>query len=101
MSTKEVTVVVEEKAYEVGQCLVSIVSKAKAALADGFQPGQDIPVILAGSVADLLKIIGDMGSLPAESKENAGAFRKALVLSADDIAGVLLEGPKAPEQPTA
>lgn len=90
MSTKTVSVSVEDKSYDVGQAVVQIVKAAKDALADGFQPGQDIPAILSAAIAQLVKILGDAPAIPAESGDDLTAFIKSWSLAGLDIAALFL-----------
>jgi hypothetical protein len=91
MSTKMVSVSVEDKSYDVGQAVVQIVKAAKDALADGFQPGQDIPVILTSAISQLVTILGDAPSIPVESSDDLAAFIKSWSLAGLDIAALFLK----------
>lgn len=90
MSQIQVPVTVEEKTYELSQALVKFTSAIKGALADGWQPGQDVPVILSAAFQDLVPVIKDVGSLPSELKEDKSAFAMAWVLSAKDFAEMVV-----------
>jgi len=65
--------------------LAEIVKAAKLALADGFQPGQDLPVIAAQAFGSLTKAIGGLDQLPAEAKEETAAFVRGGLLGAADV----------------
>lgn len=89
MEKMKVEVEVSKEAFELGQSLVGIVKAAKQALADGFQPGADLPVILISAVAELPKGIEGVQKLGEESKE-VDAFVAAFMVAAKDLAGVFL-----------
>lgn len=88
---KVVQVEVSEKAHDLGQALVSIVSVSKQALADGFQPGTDLPVVVLAAASQIVKVVEGIQSAGDELKEDQAAFIAALGLSAKDLAGVLLK----------
>ena len=90
MSEKlQVQVEVSKEAYELGQALVSLVKAVKVAVADGFQVGQDVPVIVMAAMAELPKGIEGIQKLGEESKDGA-AFAAAFGLAAKDLAGIFL-----------
>ena len=73
----QITVDVPKETQELVDALVNIVENAKVALADGWQPGQDIPVILMGSIGAIREGIEGMDKMPAEAKADiAGLFIK-------------------------
>lgn len=91
MSKKMVSVEVEEKSYDVGQAVKNIVESAQQALADGFQPGQDVPAILTSSIMQLVTILQNAPAIPAESQEDLAAFIKSWSLAGLDIAALFLK----------
>lgn len=70
---------------ELWEGLAEIVKACKLAIADGFQPGQDLPVIAVQSFASLTKAIGGLDQLPAEAKEATGPFVRSGLLGAADV----------------
>ncbi len=101
MAQKTISVVVEEKSYEVGQAVKNLVKSAKDALADGFQPGQDLPKIVSENFSGLITAVGDMKDVPAEAQEDVEAFMKAWGIAGLEIAGMFLKKPQAPAAPAA
>ncbi len=91
MSKKVVQVEVSEKAYALGQALTELVKVSKQALADGFQAGQDVPVIVLAAASQVVKVVEGINAAGDELKEDQAAFIAALGLSAKDLAGVLLK----------
>lgn len=70
---------------ELWEGLAEIVKASKVALKDGFQPGQDLPVIAAQAFGSLTKAIGGLDQLPAEAKEATAAFVRGGLLGASDV----------------
>ena len=66
MELKKIEIEVPKEINEVGECLKGIMIAAGNALKDGFQPGQDIPVILASAFAGLMTAIADCQKIPEE-----------------------------------
>jgi hypothetical protein len=56
----------------------NLVVNAKKALADGFQAGQDIPVVVMGSMADLLEALKGADQVDDAFKEELAASLNAL-----------------------
>lgn len=63
-----------KEARELGKGMNAFVAKTRQCLADGFQPGQDIPLVLAAAIADLIPAIQGAEQMGAEFKENRKAF---------------------------
>lgn len=91
MSKKIVQVEVSEKAHELFEALNEITKTTKVALKDGWQPGQDIPVILLSSVAKFAAIVGGIQAAGDEIKEDLGAFIAAAGLGAKDVVATVLK----------
>lgn len=66
METKKLEIEVPKEINEVGECIKAILIASATALKDGFQPGQDIPVILASAFGGLMTAIGDCQKIPEE-----------------------------------
>jgi len=91
MAKETVSVEVEKSGYEVMVGLAKIVAAVKQSLADGFQPGQDLPVLIMAAVADLPAVLGAAVGVPGDLAEDKLAFVKGVNLGAYDIADVLLK----------
>lgn len=74
MEKVKVELEVTKEMHELMQGVVKIVAAAKLAFKDGFQAGQDVPAILIAAVAELPAMVGGLTELPAEAKEETGAF---------------------------
>jgi hypothetical protein len=81
-----VTVPVSEKTYEFGIGLNKFVKALKTALADGFQVGDDVPVILASALGDLVPIVTGFENIKLEMEANRSAFLAAITLTAIKLA---------------
>lgn len=91
MSKITVSVEVEEKSYQVAEAIKGLIKSTKDALADGFQPGQDIPAIIGQNLSGLLVAVSDLSSLPGEAAEDTEAFMKAWGLAGLELAGLFLK----------
>lgn len=86
----KVEVEVTKEAYELGQCLVNLVKAVKAAGADGWQVGTDVPAVVMAAMAALPAGVNGIQKLSEEAHEGA-AFVAAFGLAAKDLAGVFLK----------
>lgn len=87
----EVSVKVTKEAYELSVGLKKFVLDVKQALSDGWQPGQDLPVVMQAAVMDLVPAVQGLESLGAEQKEDLEAFVTALSLPMKELAFSLLK----------
>ena len=90
---QQVTVKVPQETYALEQGLVKFVGACKTALADGFQAGQDLPVIISAALADLLPAVAGVSALTEEVKDLASMINVG-GLFAGDLAKVFI-APKA------
>jgi hypothetical protein len=91
MSKKMKSIEVSEHADAVMQALQQVVKHIKDALADGWQTGQDLPVILSQSFDDLIVVIGNVKEIPVEAKEDVVAFGKAITDGGWDMAALFIK----------
>lgn len=95
METVSRTVQLPKETAEFGMSLEKFVGHVRQALADGWQPTQDLPVILASAVADLgMGMVGMQGAI-AEGKASPAKVAQALAISATEIADGFLQAPVA------
>jgi len=78
-------------AADVGDKLVALVKATRKALADGFQPGTDIPVIVLEAYRDLSSVIRDMPTLQADAAEDKFPVIRALSNKSIDLAEELMK----------
>lgn len=81
---KTISVEVSKEAYELGEGLAKFVVVTKKALADGWQPGSDLPEIMSSAIADLIPALSGVEKIPAEAQDQQ-AFANALYLSLSPI----------------
>ena len=91
MEKIEVKLQVTKEAHELAMAVVEVIKGVKLALADGFQPGQDIPAIILGSLNHLMKGIEGADKLPKEALEDLGPFISAWMVGGAEIAQVFLK----------
>lgn len=70
MSKIDITVSVEKEAYEVGVAVVSLINAIRAK--------KTLPEIAAAEFAHLTAAVQGADQIPAEAKEDAAAFARAL-----------------------
>lgn len=91
MELVKVQVEVPKATYELEEaarkCLVTIFK----ALADGWQPMQDIPVLVRAVLSDLVPVVGNVKAVEAELKAHPAAMARLAGLSVGDLVGGLLE----------
>lgn len=81
-----VTVQVESSADALGKALYDLVSTAKAAAADGWQPALDIPRVVAAAMGDVMAAISAIGQVPADVADDKVAFVQGLELQLAKVA---------------
>jgi hypothetical protein len=91
MPKKEVSVEVESSGYELMQAFAEVSVAYKQALADGFQPGQDLPGMVTVALAKIPGILADLSAIPADIAESKVGFLKGVNLGAYDLAEGLLK----------
>lgn len=55
---------------ELGECVGNIIAKVGVALKDGWQPGEDLPAIIATSFSELIKAVDGINRIPEEFAES-------------------------------
>jgi len=81
MATKDVTVAVSKESYELGEGMANFIGAMKAALADGFQVGEDIPLLVSAAVTNLVPAVDGITDIGAEWTEDRAAFMRAWALT--------------------
>lgn len=84
MSQIEVSVPVAKEAYELGLGISDFVQAVKTAVADGWQPGQDIPAILVAAFEKLVPAVQGADQIPSEMVEKK-EFSNAVYLGLSPI----------------
>lgn len=84
----KIEVMVPKETHELKVALVKVVTAIKAALADGWQPGVDVPVIVAEALDALPPAVAGMEKIPTEFSEERNAALKDLTHLGFDIADI-------------
>lgn len=79
MDTVKVEIELPKEMAAIKEAIGKMVGAVKTSLADGWQPGTDLPAILIAGMAELPAAIAGLSSLPAEFKADKG---KAVVVAA-------------------
>lgn len=82
---------VPKEIHELMVAVAKLVSEARKATADGFQLGQDLPMIVTAAMGDVMAGVAGVEKLGDEWKEDAPAFIKAILINAADIVGPFLK----------
>lgn len=85
MAKLTVEVEVSKEAYELMDGIKKVVESVKKALADGWQPGQDVPTILMESLTALVPAVAGAESIGSEAKEELEAFVTGLGIKSKEI----------------
>lgn len=91
METIKIEIEVPKEAQELFGGLVNIVKSIKMAMADGWDVGTDLPVVITQSLVELAPMIQGVDKLPEEFKANPAAFIKSAVLAGGNIAALFVE----------
>ena len=101
MAKVTVSVEVSKEAHELAQGVCEMVLAVKAAMADGWQTGQDVPVLITAALTTLAPAITGVEQLGDELKEDPAAFASAIALPVGEMVSALLKKEDAPEPPAA
>jgi len=82
-----VSVNVSEATYDLGYGVANFVRATKNALDDGWQMGDDLPVVMTAALQHLVPAIQNIGDLSDEYQNEKAEFLAAVALSISGIAG--------------
>ena len=82
---------------KVSLAIEKLFSESQKALADGFQPGKDIPQILLSCYGDVLSAWSDFAKIKEDAKEDLGLVLNGLATLPSSIVGVLVDVKKLKE----
>lgn len=85
-----IQVEIENSGYEVMQHTAKIVKAIKQAVADGFQPGTDLPVAVTALIAEFPGILESVPAIKGDIAEDKMGFIKGVNLAAYDFAEIFL-----------
>lgn len=96
MALSKIEVQVSKESYELGQGFVRFASAIKNALANGWQPSQDIPVLLTAAMTDLVPAFNGVDKVGTEFEEARAAFLKAWAITGVDMADLFFPAKPVP-----
>lgn len=74
MSKVQVTLDVEKEMLDLGTAVVKLLKVCADQLKDGFQPGQDLPVIAVEALKDIPTVMANLGSIVPDWQEDEAGF---------------------------
>jgi hypothetical protein len=89
--TIDVSVNVSKESYEHGQGVVGFLMALRQALQDGWQTGQDIPILVTAALTNLVPAMQGADQIALETKEDIDAFLKAWLLTAEEAVVLFLK----------
>lgn len=92
---KSVVVEVSESSYEIVAHMAKITKAIKETMADGFQAGSDLPVIVTSLISELPGIIAKCPEIKADVQADAVEFIKGANLAAYDFVEIFVKKPVA------
>jgi hypothetical protein len=84
METKTIEVPVAAATFDLGSHLGKFIAAVKQAVADGWQPGADLPAVISSAVEELVPAVADLQKLGDEVADKQ-AFANALFLSLSPV----------------
>jgi hypothetical protein len=86
----DITVPVAKETYELGVGITKFIKACKGALEDGFEIGDDLPVIMASALGELLPAIEGVEKIKYEIVEDRAAFSNAVSLTTSALIETLV-----------
>ena len=91
MATVKVTVECSKETLEGGLGVAAFVGHVKAAIADGWQLGTDVPAVVSAALTDLIPAIAGIEKAKDELTEDKVAFANAVTQVGTAIVNALLK----------
>lgn len=91
MATLDVTVKCSKETLELGLGLAAFLGHVKAAVADGWQLGSDLPAVIGAALGDLVPAIAGLEKVKDELAEDKIAFANAVTQVGAAVVGQLLK----------
>jgi hypothetical protein len=80
---------IENSGYNIMVHMAKMYAAMKVALADGFQPGADLPVAVTALIAEMPGLLSDAGHVKADLAEDQLAFIKGANLGVYEVLAVV------------
>jgi len=81
----DVTKSVSKETYEMGLAVAAMIKGVKSALEDGWQPGQDLPVIFSSIIGNVAEMVQGVQAAQKENAEDPAAFVTACSLALAEV----------------
>lgn len=91
MEKVNISLEVPKELKEVSDALLKIVVECKKALADGFQLGQDVPVVISQCAGPVLVALEGVGKISEEISGDRKAALQSIILGLLDVADEILK----------
>lgn len=93
--SKMVEVAVAENSYDLMIKMAAFIAAVKTALADGWQMGSDLPVIVTAAIQDLVPAIQDGQKVGDEYAADKAAVIRAALLGAEEMIAIFVPEAKS------
>jgi len=90
VSTLKIEVTCSKETYELGKGVAEFIGAIKVALADGWQLGNDMPVIISAALATLVPAVDGVTKVKEELAQDKKAFLNAASLTGAAVLGAIL-----------
>jgi hypothetical protein len=97
MELIKIEVEVGKESHELSTGLVNFLKDVQKAIADGYQPDQDFPIMLMSAVNNLIPAVQGMDQVDDEMRENKKAFVINMGIMAGDLWEALVPTPALPD----
>jgi hypothetical protein len=91
MAKLSVTLEVGKESYELGKGLADFIVAVKQALADGWQPGADLPALIGATVGNLVPALQGVDQIKGEWDSDKMAVANAAFVTGSTVIGAFLE----------
>lgn len=91
MEKLKIEVEVAKEVYELGVGISQVVKAVKEALDNGWQMGEDLPLVLSAVISHLVPAVQGIDKISDELKEDPSAFAKGVVIPVSDAVASFLK----------
>lgn len=91
MPKQVISVEIENSGYELTKAIAAVVGSVKIAMADGWQTGMDLPVVITSAIGQLATLASAVPNIGPDAKEDTVEFIKGINLGAYDIASIFIK----------
>ena len=87
----DLTVQIPKETADLVQGLTGFIKACKKALSDGWQPGQDIPVLMAAAISNLGPALEGFDKIGQEAYDNPQAMITAVGILSSEIYAAIIQ----------